>query len=95
MVRKGEKNISLAAVLDLNEASTLRTSLIGLRGYDVVVDASRVERVGGLCAQVIMSAAKTWDEDRMSFSFSRMSDAFQRTMQLIGVDMDHLRAKEI
>jgi chemotaxis protein CheX len=93
--RKGEKSISLAAVLDLNEASTLRTKLMGLRGNNLVIDASGVERVGTLCTQVIMAAAKTWNEDKMSFSFSKVSDAFDKTMQLIGVDMDHLLAKEI
>ncbi|PZM12026.1 STAS domain-containing protein [Rhizobium tubonense] len=91
--KKGEKTISLAAVLDLNEASTLRGKLMGLRGSNVVVDASGVERVGALCVQVIMAAAKTWDEDKLSFTFSKVSDAFQKTMQLIGVNIDHLLAK--
>jgi chemotaxis protein CheX len=92
--KKADKKISLAAVLDLNEASTLRGKLVGLRGSNVVVDASSVERVGALCVQVIMAAAKTWDEDKLSFTFSKVSDAFQKTMQLIGVNIDHLLAKE-
>ena len=93
--KKADKKISLAAVLDLNEASTLRGKLVGLRGSNVVVDASAVERAGTLCIQVIMAAAKTWDKDKMSFTFSKVSDAFQKTMQLIGVNIDHLLAKEI
>ncbi|ENN84047.1 hypothetical protein RHSP_71497 [Rhizobium freirei PRF 81] len=93
--RKGEKTISLAAVLDLNEASTLRGKLMGMRGSNVVIDASSVERIGALCMQVIMAAAKTWDEDKLSFTFSKVSDAFQKTMQMIGVDISHLLAKEI
>ncbi|MGV1759379.1 chemotaxis protein CheX [Rhizobium sp. AC27/96] len=93
--RKGEKTISLAAVLDLNEASTLRGKLMGLRGSNVAIDASGVERIGALCVQVIMAAAKTWDEDKLSFTFSKVSDAFQKTMQVIGVDISHLLAKEI
>ena len=92
--KKADKKISLAAVLDLNEASTLRSKLLGLRGSNIVVDASGVERVGALCVQVIMAAAKTWDEDKLSFTFSKVSDAFQKTMQLIGVNIDHLLAKE-
>ena len=93
--RKGEKTISLAAVLDLNEASSLRGTLMGLRGSNVAIDASGVERIGTLCVQVIMAAAKTWDEDKLSFTFSKVSDAFQKTMQVIGVDISHLLAKEI
>ncbi|ASW05522.1 MULTISPECIES: STAS domain-containing protein [unclassified Rhizobium] len=93
--RKGEKTVSLAAVLDLNEASALRGTLMGLRGSNVAIDASGVERIGTLCVQVIMAAAKTWDEDKLSFTFSKVSDAFQKTMQVIGVDISHLLAKEI
>ena len=93
--RKGEKTISLAVVLDLNEASTLRGKFVGLRGSNIVIDASGVERIGALCVQVIMAAAKTWDEDKLSLTFSKVSDAFQKTMQLIGIDIDHLLAKEI
>lgn len=93
--RKGEKSISLAKVLDLNEASTLRSKLMGLRGSNVVIDASGVEKVGALCVQVLMAAAKTWDEDKLSFTFTKVSDAFHKTMQLIGINIDHLLAKEI
>lgn len=93
--RKGEKTFSLAAVLDLNEASALRGKLMGLRGSNVAIDASGVERIGALCIQVIMAAAKTWEEDKLSFTFSKASDAFQKTMQMIGIDIDHLLAKEI
>ena len=42
-----------------------------------------------------MAAAKTWNEDKLSFTFSKVSEAFQKTMQMIGVDIDHLLAKEI
>ena len=93
--RKGEKTVSLAAVLDLNEASALRGTLMGLRGSNVAIDASGVERIGAWCIQVIMAAAKTWDEDKLSFTFSKVSDAFQKTLQMIGIDIDHLLAKEI
>ena len=37
--KKGDKTISLAAVLDLNEAAALRGKLMGLRGGNVVVSA--------------------------------------------------------
>jgi chemotaxis protein CheX len=93
--KKGEKTLSLAAVLDLNEASALRGKLVSMRGSNLKIDAAGVERMGTLCVQVLMAAAKTWDEDKLSFTFSKVSDAFQKTMQLIGVNIDHLLAKEI
>jgi chemotaxis protein CheX len=85
----------LAATLDLNEASALRDKLLSMRGSAVSIDASAVERVGTLGAQVLMSAAKTWDQDKLAFTFTKVSDAFQKTMQLIGVDIHPLLAKEI
>lgn len=88
------KKLSLEKVLDLNEASALHGKLMALRGGDVSVDASSVERAGALCVQVLMSAAKSWEEEKHSFTFSKMSDALARTMQLIGVNYDHLLAKE-
>jgi chemotaxis protein CheX len=93
--KKSGKTLNLAAVLDLNEATALRDKLLSMRGSDIVIDASGVERVGGLCAQVLMAAEKTWDQDKQSFTFSKVSDAFEKTMQLVGVDIDHLLAKEI
>jgi chemotaxis protein CheX len=94
-VRKNAKTLNLAAILDLNEATVLRDKLLSLRGSDISIDASAVERVGALGAQVLMAGAKTWDEDRLAFTFTKVSDAFQKTMQLIGVDIHHLLAKEI
>src|SRR6478736_3882178 len=93
--KKTGKELSLAAVIDLNEATALRDKLLGMRGSDVSIDASAVERVGALSAQVLMAAAKTWDQDKLAFTFTKVSDAFQKTMQLIGVDIHHLLAKEI
>jgi chemotaxis protein CheX len=88
------KKLSLEKVLDLNEASALHGKLMSMRGSDVAVDASSVERAGALCVQVLMSAAKTWEEEKHSFTFSKISDALAKTMQLIGVNYDHLLAKE-
>jgi chemotaxis protein CheX len=88
------KKLSLEKVLDLNEASALHTKLMALRGADVAIDASSVERAGALCVQVLMSAAATWEEEKHAFTFSKMSDALTKTMQLIGVNYDHLLAKE-
>ena len=88
------KKLSLDKVLDLNEATVLHGKLMGLRGSDVAIDAASVERAGALCVQVLMSAAKTWEEEKHSFTFSGMSDPLAKTLQLVGVNYDHLLAKE-
>ncbi|MDR6754848.1 chemotaxis protein CheX [Mycoplana sp. BE70] len=89
-----QKSLSLAPVLDLNEATALCDKLMALKGSDLAIDASAVERIGALCAQVLMAGAKTWEADSRAYTFTRASEPFLKTMQLIGVDIEHLLAKE-
>ena len=88
------KTLSLDNVLDLNAAGSLHSQLMAERGSDLSIDGSAVERVGALCIQVLMSAATTWEEEKYSLTFSQMSDALMKTMQLAGVNYDHMLAKE-
>ncbi|TDX88967.1 chemotaxis protein CheX [Neorhizobium sp. R1-B] len=93
--KAGPENLKLAAVLDLNEASVLHGKLISMRGNDIVLDASDVDRVGVQCAQVLVAGARAWEKDKKSFVVEKASDAFEKTMQLIGINIDNLVAKEI
>ena len=88
------KTFSLDKVLDLNAASGLQSKLLALRGSDIAIDGSAVEKAGTLCIQVLMAARKTWDDDKLSLTFSAMSDALTKTMQLSGINYDHMLAKE-
>ena len=76
--KAARKSLSLAPVLDLNEASALHGKLMALRGNPVAIDASAVERVGALCVQVLMAGAKSWEEDNQSFTFAKVSDALRK-----------------
>lgn len=86
------KSLNLAPVLDLNEATALHGKLMALRGADLTIDASSVERVGAQCVQVLMAAKKNWDEDKLTFRFSKVSDTFSKTMQLIGINIEPMLA---
>jgi len=88
------KTLSLDSVLDLNAAGSLHTQLLGLRGSDLVIDGSSVEKVGTPCIQIIMSAQKTWEGENKSLTFSKMSDPLMKTMQLSGVNYELMLAKE-
>ncbi|WEX78003.1 STAS domain-containing protein [Sinorhizobium numidicum] len=90
-----QETLKLAPVLDLNEATALHEKLLALKGGAVSIDASAVERIGALCVQVLVAGARSWEEDQLSFTFAKVSDAFVKTTQLIGVDVDPLMAKEI
>lgn len=55
--------VVLPAVLDIRAAGPLQAEILGLRGQPLTLDASAVERLGGLCLQVLLSARSTWAAD--------------------------------
>ena len=88
-------SLKLASVLDLNEATILHGKLMSMRGSNVVIDASGVERLGVQCVQVLVAGIKAWEADKKSFLVEKTSDAFEKTMQLVGINFRNLVAKEI
>jgi chemotaxis protein CheX len=93
--KTAQSTLKLAPVLDLNEASVLHGKLMEMRGKPLSVDASEVERVGVQCAQVLMAGIHAWEQDGKAFNITKASDAFDKTLHLIGVNVDHLLPKEI
>ena len=88
--------VRLSSVLDLNAASPLAAELLALRGRDVAVDASAVERLGAQCLQVLLSARRTWDADGAAFAVVSPSDDFTTTLALLGAQFDqHLNSREL
>lgn len=77
-------SLTLDPVLDLRAAGPLRAALLERRGAALRVDASGVERLGGLCLQVLLSAQHTWAEDGLSFAIFGRSDSFREATRLLG-----------
>ncbi|MDB5441262.1 MAG: cheX protein [Caulobacteraceae bacterium] len=78
------QHLCLADALDLNAAGPLAAQLIGLRGASVTLDASQVQRLGGLCLQVLLSARATWAADGQMFQVIDRSLAFDEALSLFG-----------
>ncbi len=76
--------VRLPARLDLNAAAPLAEQLCALRRRNVVIDASQVERLGGLCLQVLLSARAVWTADGAVFEVSDPSSAFREDLVLFG-----------
>jgi chemotaxis protein CheX len=81
-------------VLDLSAASPLRENFIGRRGSALRVDASRVERLGGLCLQVLIAARAAWAEDRLELTFDDLSSELQAVLDIFGVPSVALNYRE-
>mgnify|MGYP002781227258 CR=1 FL=1 len=76
--------LTLPAVLDLQQAGPLRDQLLALRGQSVTIDGSAVERLGGLCLQILISAQKTWARDGLSLVIDQVSEPFVQQWEAFG-----------
>ncbi len=77
--------LELAAVLDFRAAAPLTESLLAMRGTALTIDTSRVERIGGQCLQVLLSAKQTWSADETALSFTNLTPGFVESLRLLGI----------
>ncbi len=82
---EGVGGIVLGAVLNLAEARPLAQRFIDGRGKDIVVDASAVDLLGAPCAQVLLSAIKTWQADGHTIDLRTPSEGFCESARLLGL----------
>ncbi|MGO4410694.1 MULTISPECIES: STAS domain-containing protein [unclassified Brevundimonas] len=82
--------IALSTVLDLRAAEPLKAQLLAARGQEVVLDGSAVERLGGLCLQVLLSAIQTWRADGQALTFINVSEAFASQWSAFGASASAL-----
>jgi chemotaxis protein CheX len=80
--------LRLPEVMDLRAAAPLANDLLAVRGQPVTLDASAVERLGGLCLQVLMAARQTWAGDHIAFTLANPSPAFADCLSLLGASFD-------
>ncbi|MGH7028770.1 STAS domain-containing protein [Brevundimonas sp.] len=76
--------ISLPAVLDLRAAEPLRAQILAVRGQALTLDGASVERLGGLCLQVLLSARQTWAADGQALEIAPVSEAFSAQWDAFG-----------
>lgn len=86
--------ITLPEILDLTAASPLASELLAQRGKNIAVDASRVQRVGAQCVQVLLSASATWRHDEQSFEIAKTSPEFIDGLSLLGFSPSHFLQQE-
>ena len=72
--------------LDLSAAAPLKAALVARRGEALDLDASSVQRLGGLCLQVLLAAATAWRADDVAFRITGPSEPFSRALQQLGAD---------
>ena len=68
--------LELSEVLDLKAAAPLHDQLVALRGQPLVLDAGKVQRLGGLCLQVLLAAQAAWQADDQALSLAQPTPEF-------------------
>lgn len=82
----GGKTYKLSEILDIKAAVPLAEGLLAQRGQELLIDASRVERLGAQSLQILLSAISTWRADGVAIEFVAASEPFIQSLTLLGID---------
>lgn len=84
--------LKLSDRLDSASAERLRADLARSEGEDLVLDASAVTFLGGMCVELLMCAAGVWAKAGKTLSLDAPSEAFVEDLARFGLVPDQLRA---
>jgi len=76
--------LKLPAKMNTAAAESLFRDIKTHRGNDLILDASDVQQLGGLCLQILISAEKTWIEDQKLLRFSQVSESLSTCLKRLG-----------
>lgn len=88
------RRLELPEMLDLRAATPLAAQLLTLRGEEVILDASAVQRLGGQCLQILLSAKATWELEGAELRVVDPSPGFVEGLQLLGIQSKQLLDEE-
>jgi chemotaxis protein CheX len=86
--------LPLPAILDLKAATPLAAAFLARRGAGITIDAGEVQRLGGQCLQVLLSAAASWRDDQNAMRFVAPSAEFLAALDHFGIAPETLFHQE-
>ncbi len=89
------ETVQLPERLDLSTVGPLADTLRARMGAALALDASGVNHLGGLGAQVLLSAVATWAATGQSLTVVDASDAFREQAAELGLSQDDLQVGEV
>jgi len=78
--------IELPETLDMPAAAPLAATLMKLVGGPLSIDASKVQRLGASCLQVLLAAARTWKAEGDALTLQDPSPRFLEDLNLLGLE---------
>lgn len=89
-INASPRKLLLPEVLDIKAALSLAEDILLLRGAEIIIDASRVVRLGGQAVQILISAVATWHADSISIEVASPSPPFLEGLALFGIAPEQL-----
>lgn len=86
--RTRARTVRLPSELDTRAAASLHATLTAARGHNVNLDASEVTWIGGLAAQLLVSAARSWRADGKTLAVRGATAEAIGALQLLGIPED-------
>ena len=76
----------LPEILDLAAAAPLARELLARRGRPAIIDAVATKQPGTSCLQILLSAIRTWDHDRVPLTFVNCGPSLIEHFRFLGLD---------
>jgi len=89
----GYCEITLEPKLASIAAPGLYAQLAEHRQDTLVLNASRVEQIGVLCMQILVSACQTWRSEGKDFEIVEPSDVFRKSTETVGLPLSLVGAE--
>lgn len=90
MSKRPNQTITLDVRAGYASAPALFQTLTDQRGTNIHIDAGSVEYIGVPCLEVLLSAAKSWQEASVEFQIVTPSDAFNEGIARLGISLSEL-----
>lgn len=82
------ERVVLTARLDSSAAIALRDRLLAAKGNDIVLDGSKVDFLGGLCLELLMSARHLWSAAGKTLSLQTPSARMVEDLGRFGISQE-------
>lgn len=84
------KQVSLAPKLDTSSTAALRDELLAAQDDDLVFDGSKVEQLGGLTLELLISVGALWRKAGRSVTLENPSEQMVDDLRRYGLTPDSL-----
>jgi chemotaxis protein CheX len=85
---QGNQSLALPEILDLRAAGPLAASLLAAQGSPLILDGSKVEKIGAQCMQLIVSAHLTWERDGINLTLAKASMKLVEGFKAAGIRIE-------